>query len=567
MRVIYQLLYQENFFLDYCDIYHEDLKKLEVIIDILKDYATLRRINENLEKEVLSYYYECGIFLIELGKLTNLEVLIFMSKVNKLNNNKKVKFPIEYYNTIFINDDEVFVNMLLNDRFKDIFEDDYMNLIRIVLNKLKKLKDFLNLVKWDMDDCPDEEIIFLCFDQLTEVWIQEKEKELSKPLNEFLGKLIEIISRKKLNFLEELIELEKKINNVDIFLKIYSLILEKNRLVPSSFDQYMRNYIISNTKEREPLSNIYKLNGIIDDDKKMKFLEDNLEVKYSIKKEDFINYPLVIEDRIELFIKLYNGNYFYKNGRQIMTSRYYIESIKVKNQINTYKYKDAIKFYKNIERFRNLFLYFLPNRFNDENDYLIDNLLLIFLKFLVNVKSNIDSNSLKLLINYYQYFFSYTKSNELDELNKFLNKLDETPLIEFNKYEKSFNSFSFNIKEAKIKDKLFNSFIFMGLYKDNDMNFSDREENEKFEYALMRFNELRSLSLNSDINILPNELLKKLILLIYKNNDKFDEELSFIKEYFELDKNENNHFDNIKIKRELNNLINNYKLNENLGDY
>ena len=305
MRVIYQLLYQENFFLDYCDIYHEDLKKLEVIIDILKDYATLRRINENLEKEVLSYYYECGIFLIELGKLTNLEVLIFMSKVNKLNNNKKVKFPIEYYNTIFINDDEVFVNMLLNDRFKDIFEDDYMNLIRIVLNKLKKLKDFLNLVKWDMDDCPDEEIIFLCFDQLTEVWIQEKEKELSKPLNEFLGKLIEIISRKKLNFLEELIELEKKINNVDIFLKIYSLILEKNRLVPSSFDQYMRNYIISNTKEREPLSNIYKLNGIIDDDKKMKFLEDNLEVKYSIKKEDFINYPLVIEDRIELFIKLY----------------------------------------------------------------------------------------------------------------------------------------------------------------------------------------------------------------------------------------------------------------------
>ena len=192
---------------------------------------------------------------------------------------------------------------------------------------------------------------------------------------------------------------------------------------------------------------------------------------------------------------------------------------------------------------------------------------MIFLKFLVNVKSNIDSNSLKLLINYYQYFFSYTKSNELDELNKFLNKLDETPLIEFNKYEKSFNSFSFNIKEAKIKDKLFNSFIFMGLNKDNDMNLSDREETEKFEYALMRFNELRSLSLNSDINTLPNELLKKLIVLIYKNNDKFDEELSFIKEYFELDKNENNHFDNIKIKRELNNLINNYKLNENLGDY
>ena len=164
-------------------------------------------------------------------------------------------------------------------------------------------------------------------------------------------------------------------------------------------------------------------------------------------------------------------------------------------------------------------------------------------------------------------FFSCTKSNELDELNKFLSILDETPLTEFNKYEKNFDSFLFYINEAKTKDRLYNSFFFMGLYKDIGKNFSDREENDKFEYTLMRFNELKSLCINSDINALPNELLKKLVVLIYKNNERLDEELSFIKEYFEFDKNEKNYFDTIKIKRELNNLVNNYKLNENLGDY
>jgi hypothetical protein len=199
----------KEFFLDYCDIYHEDLKGLGIIIDILKEYKTIWKIDENLENEVFSYYYECGQYLIESGKLTNLDVFTFMSKVNELRD-KKVKLPIECYNAIFINDDEGFVNILLNGKFKDNFEGDYMNLIKSVFDKLKTLKDFLNLEKWDMDDCPDEEIIFLCFAQLTKVWIQEKEKKLSMQLIQFISKLIEINSRKKLNFLDELIELEKK---------------------------------------------------------------------------------------------------------------------------------------------------------------------------------------------------------------------------------------------------------------------------------------------------------------------------------------------------------------------
>ena len=107
------LTLSRDFFLDYCDIYHDNLKELGIIIDILKEYKTIMKVDENLENEVLSYYYECGIYLIESGKLNNLDVLTFMSKVNKLAN-KKVKLPIECYSAIFINDDEGFVNILLN---------------------------------------------------------------------------------------------------------------------------------------------------------------------------------------------------------------------------------------------------------------------------------------------------------------------------------------------------------------------------------------------------------------------------------------------------------------------
>ena len=553
-----------EFFLDYCDICNEDLKKFEKIIDMLKSYKPMGKIDENLEKDVLSCYYDTGIYLIESGKLVNLDLLTFISKTNELFN-KKVKLPIECYNAISITEDEGFVNILLNGKLKKNFGDDYLNLIKSVFNKLKALKDFLNLIKWDIDDCHDDDILFLCFDQLTKVWIQEKEKKLSESFNEFIGKLIVKIDRNKMNFLEELKELEKKINNVEEFLGIYSLILEKNENVAYNLKEYIRNYIISNAKEGKPLSILYKLATIDDIEKRMKFLEDNLDVKYSIKKEDFIDYPFVNEDRIKLFIKLYNDKYFLKNGETLQTSSYYLESIKAKDQINTYKYKDAIKFCKNITSFQNLFLFFLPSRYNTDNDYLIDALLIDFYEICCKCKE--QYNSLKLVFNYWKHFFSCTKSQELDELNSFLNKLEETPIIEFNKFERNIDSFLFYINEAKTKDKLFNSFIFMGLYKDKDMNFSDSEEKEKFEYTLMIFNELRSLCINSDINALSKELLKKLVILIYKNNDRLEEELSFIKEYFEIKKNEKKYFDTFKIKREFNNLVHKYKLNENLGDY
>ena len=83
----------------------------------------------------------------------------------------------------------------------------------------------------------------------------------------------------------------------------------------------------------------------------------------------------------------------------------------------------------------------------------------------------------------------------------------------------------------------------------------------------MRFNDLKSLGINSDIDNLPFDLLYKLIELVYKNNDRLDDELNFIKDYFEFENNKNNFFDKNKIKRAFTNKVNDYKKINNLDDY
>ena len=560
------ILLSEEFFIGYCQLFDQvDLKKIEIILNIFNQYnkVLVNKNDQELENEIISYYYETGLQLIKNGKLINMDLILFIDKLNKFSK-KKIEFPKEAYSRISISNDITFVNSLLNGDYKDIFGDDYMNLIKSAFDNLKTLKDFMNLVKWGKDDCEINEVLYMCFDQFKKIWFKERENNLSEDLINFIAELIIIISRKKLDFINELIDLEKKINNNQRFLDIYSTILKKGEYITNSLSEHLKKYIYDNIKEGEPLTIWYKLFTFYDETERINYLLQNLSIKYAIRLEDFINYPLIKGDRLKLFTNLYNDRYFIKN-ENIAKTEYYKESIESKDKINTLKYKDAINFCKNIISFQALFLYFLPNRFNEDNDYLIDALLIDFYELYCKCKE--QYNSLKLVLNYWKHFFNITKQLEIEELNTFLNKLDNTPIIEFNKYESNFDGFLFYINEAETKDKLFNSFFFMGLYQDNAMIFQKNEEKQKFDYTLKIFNKLKQLGSNSNIEILPNDLLNKLIILVYKNNDRLDDELSFIKEYFEFDKNEKNYFDIFKIKKTFNNLVDKYKSNENLDDY
>ena len=552
-----------DFFLDYCELfYNENLKNIELLIDIYKTYtSSIANHYENIEQELYIDYYETGIHLIKCGKLNNADVISFISQANKYL--KKVELPNEVYNSIVIGNDITFINNFLNGKYN--LGDTYIKFIKNFFNNFKTLKDFLNISKWEKKYCKNDEVLFICFDTLKNLMIKEKDNKLSKSLNTFIAELFIIISKKKNDFIDELINLDKNINNSKMFLNIFSVILTNNDYTPESLMNYIKNYIDLNTKEGEPLTIYYKVitlptyNGI-------SYLKDNLSIQYAIKVEDFINYPNVVEDRIMLFINLYQGRYFFVDDFEMQKHEYFKKSIEAKDKINTLKYKDAINMCKYMTDFQALFLFFLPHRINEDNDYLIDTLLIDFYENCNKCKE--QYNSLKLVLNYWKHFFNFTKKFEINELINFLITLENTPIIDFSKYEINIDSFLFYLNEAQTKDKLFNSFFFMGLYQDNSVNFKENEECEKFDYALIRFKELKSLGINSNIDNLSSDLINKLIELVYKNNDRLDDELNFIKEYFEFDQNEDtNNFDINKIKRAFTIKVNNYKINKNLDDY
>ena len=561
-HIIFNL--SNDFFLGYCELFFEqNLKNIETIIEIYQFFrASIITQDESIEDELISYYYETGIHLIKIGKLTNDDIVSFVDKINKLK--KDLALPDEIYNSINVTNDINFINNFLNDDLN--LGENCSKFVKGFFNKFKVLKDFTNIEKWNLNHCKNNEILFICFDKLKALWLEESQSKLSRDLCTFISKLFIYISRIKASFIDELINFEINLNNKKIFLDIFSLILKNDKdYIPDVLRNYIINYINYNIKEDEPLSIYYKL-LTLNTSERIPFLLNNLKVDYSIKIEDIINYPNTINSRITLFINLFNDKYFELDGWALQKTEYFKETAASKDQISTLKYKDAINACKNITTISNLFLCFLPRRITEDNDYLIDALI-------VNFYENCDQckeqyNNLKIVLNYWKHFFNYAKRAEINELNNFLNKIENTPICKFNELELMIDSFLFYVNEAKTNDKLYNSFFFMGLYKNSSLIFEETEEANKFDYTLnIRFKELKKLGENSNIDDLPYDLLTELIELVYKNNDRLDDELSFIKEYFEFENNANNFFDTNKIKRAFANRVNIYKKNNNLDDY
>ena len=552
----------KEFFMGYCEIfYQENLRYLEILIDIFLTYQSfITSKDEEMKEELYNCYKETGIYLIHNGKIVNRDALNYIEKINKFFK-EKVVFPDEIYNSIVPSNDKEFINDFLNGKFS--LGNDFGKFVKGFFNNFKTVKDFNNLVKWENKYCRDGEVYNMCFESFTNLLIKEKENKLSKELIKFLADLIIIISRKKITFIDQLIEIEQKFNNPKLFLEIFAEIVKLKEEKPYSLLEYIYNYIQLNCKKEDPMSIYYKLLTI---ENKVSYLVQNLEAQYAIKVQDFYNYPNEIEDRILLFINLYTERYFYEYA-SIRELEYYKKSMTAKDCIKSAKYKDAINMYKNINSLRALFLYFLPNRFNEENDYIIDILIIDFYELFESCKGKYDS--LKLVLNYWKHFFNIMKKGEIDGLEKFLNELENTALEDFTKLETNMNSFLVYEDKAKNNDKLFNSFFFMGLYRESSSIFPDNEEEQKFQYVLMRFDELKSLGNNSNIEALNPELLNKLTELVYKNKDRLEDELIFIKEYFHFDSNENNNynFDINKIKIDFDNRVSKYKKSQNLDDY
>ena len=85
-------------------------------------------------------------------------------------------------------------------------------------------------------------------------------------------------------------------------IEIYFRILHKgNKVYPISglFNDHLKDYIEKNSGEG-PLSLWYKL-VIIDNSDRLVYLYEHLKPEHAVKKEDFVSFPGIIEERIALF--------------------------------------------------------------------------------------------------------------------------------------------------------------------------------------------------------------------------------------------------------------------------
>ena len=551
-----------DLFNNYCELfYQKDLNKIEQVIELYKKNIDCYKkyypvIDPKIYEGLYLDYYETGVFLVKNGKLINKDFISFIDKLkNKFR--KELQITEEFSKALVPSNDAQFVKDLIlgENKNSELLSKYYFNNFT--------LKDFANPTNNVIFKCNNNKIIKNCYESLKQIWIKENPK-VNGAMGEFIAHLFikYFHSYQDQENIDELKVFEIELNKNELLMDIYGLVIKKfnDKYYTPNFDNHIYEFIDSHYYEVDIMSIYYKL-LITNKNEKEDYLLSQLNVELAVKLEDIIDYPTKIHPRIKLFTKLYNEGFMINN--RITNLEYYKLSIEVKNNITSLKYKSAIKISKNLGDIYQLFIFFIPNRTSDEEDYLIANQLFDFNDLIDICKGKY--NSLKLILSYFKHFFSTKKKAEVNSLEELIQNLDETPLSQFNKMEVKIDSFLVNLNEAEKYDKLFNSFFFMGIYNNAGNIFLAEEDVERFQYSLMQFNEIEVLGNISDIDTLNKELLEQLVEFVYKNKERLDDELDFIKEYFNFEENPN--FDIHRIKKSFLDKVNNYQKKENLADY
>ena len=166
-------------------------------------------------------------------------------------------------------------------------------------------------------------------------------------------------------------------------------------------------------------------------------------------------------------------------------------------------------------------------------------------------------DSLNLIYNYWNTFFKKEKKDEINKLKNIISLYEKTPLKDYEKTKNKTKEYLSYLLEAKKGTKLMDSIFFISIYEFYKDKYIDNDK-ERFEQSLNKFNELQNLGINSNINSLEKELKDILIVSAYKNKDKLENEIDFIKSYFGFDSGDNN-FNIIQLRESISKLVKEYQ--------
>ena len=534
---------KKEFFIDYCKFFiNDDVNKIKIIKDIFENYNKNLEYNLKLkiDKELNSYFYQTGIYLINNRKLKNMDLIVFIKNNFEFIDIEKIEKCI-----IFNENEQKFTDDFLNDDFnefklRDIFGNNYSQLIEKIFDRFILPKDLLAIKDWKISYDAPKQVIQIFLEALKRIWLNYPENHMYG-LENLIAKEFGLASLKVNNYYEIINILQNNISS-DKILEMYSRLLSRKYDISDEFKEHIINYININKKEG-PLSIWYTVTTFDDRNDKLNYLELNLSEKYAVKTEDFIHYPFKIEDSIILFTNLYNANCF---EDIIYDTDYYKKSIKSKDNLENLKFKDVMIMFKNILHFSSLLMFFIPGKFKEENYIIIESILFDFSDKCVAAKEHYES--LKIVQNFWNRFFQNEKNFERNKLKKSIITYENSPLKNYTRLYNETNWVLDYLNEAKEGEKLFESIFFMEIYNQYKNQFDRNQERDAYNLSYKKFTELKILGKISDLNLLDLNLRDILVLASYKNFEKINDELNFIKTYFNFDNKNEKAFNNYNIK-------------------
>ena len=539
------IIFNEKFWKNYIIYLEDNLKKL---ILIKKGILLCQKIDKNLNFNYNNIIHEAVLNIIKNGKLKNENLLDYIEKDDIYF--KEDKYKSKKYRPLVVIEKGIDLNYVNNEFFEkwnnigvlNIYSFDENSVLKIIIDKIKYMKDFWKLLKlFNIKELENNKscsinLIKLISDKYNSLLKTYDKNECQNIIKES-SLIIYLLDYNNLNVQDQLKKnIEKRlpcslVNDIYLYFSLNYKDISKDMI------EIISNYLISEYNLSKVNNILYILKQLKSENIFKSFF--NKLNKFIIKEEEIFEETKEIDSFI--FLKEIQKEGLFEKYKSLKETKYYIDTINSgKNIINNikegnikYKYFNSWKKPEGKELIKEKLsiLFFKDDKIINNNmdkcNYYIEKIMQI----LLNIKKLSE-----ILKNCYE--ISYQKNigiiNELEYKikNGMLNEIENKETKEI--IEKIYQI----LPDLDKKYELIHSIIFIKLFNSRKKNnsFINEEDNFRktendFEKLKLLFNGNENWTIKIDESIIEEiiELIKKKI-----NEDKLIEELIFIKNYFKF---------------------------------
>ena len=539
----FTIIFDENFWKKYIYNAKSDFKKL----DLIKEGIILcQKIDNNLIFDYNIIIHETALNMIKEGQLKNIKLLNFIEDDIYFKNDK---FKSELYRPFLVFENGIDLENINNEFFEkwnkigilNIYSFDEISVCKIIINKIKKIKDFWKILKlynikeFENNNNFSINLLELISNKYKSLLNTYKSEECKNFINEssLIIYLIDKYNMNVNNYMKNIFE--KKIqchivNDIYLFLSLNYNDISKT-VIEAISDYLVSDYNISKIKNIINIINqlhsedilflfFNKLNNLFI--KEEEIFEESKEIDSfifleNIQKEDMLKKYISLNKTKYIIDTINFRNFFLNNIKNGNLKYKYFYSWKKKEKKEIIKEKLSILFFKDnkiIEEYINIFNKYLES---------IETIFLLTKKLTEVLKKFYDLE--------YQKNIEMINELELKIKNGMLNEIDKKDTQEI--IDKLYRIFP----DLDKKYELSKSELFSKLFNLKKKNKEDNNEEYIFKEAQNDFEKLELLfKRNENWTIKLDECIINEIISLVKeiNQNELIEELKLLKNYFKL---------------------------------